>query len=259
MGTGGTGGAPAPLCTTSTVAVGDVGLIDDFDDGDASILPNDGRAGGSWWFSTSATAMTTPAGNAAIVPVEIGGSDGGAKQDGGRRDAGRQDAGRRDAAVDGGAEDAGAADGGPLAPAPRALHVSGTDMVAGNGWGGSVDAVYASSGTCYDATKYKGISLSLRGKVGSQVFVQVHQAAQWPSHPNDPPAIAGPYRKVVTLTADWQKVMINFSDLQPGWGTMIPFEVAKTYGVGVSTVPPSDADGGATWSFDFWVDDIAFF
>ncbi|HEY0707308.1 MAG TPA: carbohydrate binding domain-containing protein, partial [Polyangia bacterium] len=47
-----------PLCFATKKAVGDDGLIDDFEDGDAIALPKDGRVG-DWWAALSPTTMAT--------------------------------------------------------------------------------------------------------------------------------------------------------------------------------------------------------
>lgn len=49
---------PAPLCSGTVGAVGDDGVIDNFDDMNAEILARDGRTG-SWWMSINATATVT--------------------------------------------------------------------------------------------------------------------------------------------------------------------------------------------------------
>ena len=48
----------APLCLNTVVAMGTDGLVDDFEDMDASTLMRDGRAG-SWWLSISESTMVT--------------------------------------------------------------------------------------------------------------------------------------------------------------------------------------------------------
>ena len=68
-GVGGGGGA-APLCNTVVVGSGTLGSIDDFDDGNAFILPSDGRSG-SWTFTSDGTGTTTPAPGTA-TPSAVG-------------------------------------------------------------------------------------------------------------------------------------------------------------------------------------------
>jgi Complex I intermediate-associated protein 30 (CIA30) len=77
-GTGGTGsdaapdtGPTSPHCMTSIVGTGAPALVDDFEDGNPMLLPNDGRVG-EWSFSKSATAVTMPATGGPLTPV-VGG------------------------------------------------------------------------------------------------------------------------------------------------------------------------------------------
>lgn len=61
-GEGGAGGAPS-----GTVEL-DPDLIDDFEDGDGKILPNDGRSG-SWYVSNDGTGMQAPKGDVKPEPL----------------------------------------------------------------------------------------------------------------------------------------------------------------------------------------------
>ena len=70
--------------------------------------------------------------------------------------------------------------------------------------------------------------------------------------------MAGHYRKEVTLTADWQEVMVPWSGFGPGWGTP-PSPTAnpkELYTVGVVTAPGAD---GKVADFDIWIDNLAFY
>jgi Complex I intermediate-associated protein 30 (CIA30) len=78
-GTGGTGsdaapdtGPTSPYCMASVVGSGAPALVDDFEDGNQMLLPNDGRVG-EWSFSKSATAVTMPAAGGPLTPV-VGGA-----------------------------------------------------------------------------------------------------------------------------------------------------------------------------------------
>lgn len=64
-------GPMSPHCMASIVGTGAPALVDDFEDGNAMVLPNDGRVG-EWSFSKSATAVTTPATGGPLTPVEGG-------------------------------------------------------------------------------------------------------------------------------------------------------------------------------------------
>ena len=77
-GTGGTAsdaapdtGPTSPHCMTSIVGTGAPALVDDFEDGNPMLLPNDGRVG-EWSFSKSDSAVTMPAAGGPLTPVAGG-------------------------------------------------------------------------------------------------------------------------------------------------------------------------------------------
>ncbi len=142
----------------------------------------------------------------------------------------------------------------PIAPKPaaggmpgNALHVSGTGLT---GWGASLSASITPLMGCYDASKFTGITVMLKG-TGS-IWVSVLTAAVRGA----PDGQRNHYKKQVTLTGDWMPVTINFSELtQPGgWGLIVPFDATKVYGVdfGPATAPPTPT------AFDFWIDNLSF-
>jgi hypothetical protein len=175
----------------------------------------------------------------------------------------------------------------------KAFHITGSDI--GGGWGAGLSATIvpdgsATPGGCYDASKYTGIKISLKGKPGSQVYVAVLTASVRATNFG-----SGHFRKAVTLTANWTTVMIPFAELEPGYGVPVAggFDVKAVYGVDVAAiqpVTPPTPDGGAgdagrldggprdaardtavrdtgtaegptagRWEFDFWVDNVAFY
>jgi hypothetical protein len=247
--------------------MGDVGLVDDFDDGDGNILMNDGRSGG-WWLWAASTAMTTPPANAVPVP-ELGGI--GAPEDAGAPDARVRDAGRDtrrapDARVvaEAGApaEDAGAVDSG-IVPGPHVMHIKGSDVAGGNGV--ALDATTVPVGLCYDATKYTGVSVWVKGKVDPNVtvWVTVRTALVANSGGN-----SGPNRLPMTIPADWKQIKIPFTDLAPGWGAPVTFDPAQVIGLGIAigAAPAPAPDGGADpdagismANFDLYFDNFAFY
>jgi hypothetical protein len=129
----------------------------------------------------------------------------------------------------------------------KAVHVTGTGLTS---WGASLSAAIVPVNGCYDATKYTGITVMLKGT--GTVWVSVLTAAVRAA----PVGMQNQFKKQVTLTADWTPVTINFSELtQPGgWGVIVPFDVTKVYGVdfGPATAPPTPT------AFDFWVDNLSF-
>jgi Carbohydrate binding domain (family 11) len=142
----------------------------------------------------------------------------------------------------------------PIAPKPatggmpgNALHVTGSGLTS---WGASLSASITPAMGCYDASKFTGITVMLKG-TGS-VWVSVLTAAVRGAAEGQ----RNHYKKQVTLTADWTPVTINFSELtQPGgWGLVVPFDATKVYGVdfGPATAPPTPT------AFDFWIDNLSF-
>jgi hypothetical protein len=129
----------------------------------------------------------------------------------------------------------------------KAVHVTGTGLT---GWGASLSAAVVPVNGCYDASKFTGITVMMKGT--GTVWVSVLTAAVRAA----PEGMRNHFKKQVTLTADWQAVPINFSELtQPGgWGVIVPFDVTKIYGIdfGPATAPP------VATAFDFWVDNLSF-
>jgi hypothetical protein len=129
----------------------------------------------------------------------------------------------------------------------KAVHVSGSGLTS---WGASLSASITPAMGCYDASKFTGVSVMLKGS--GTVWVSVLTAAVRGA----PEGMRNHYKKQVTLTAEWTTVTINFSELtQPGgWGMIVPFDATKIYGVdfGPATAPPTPT------AFDFWVDNLSF-
>ncbi len=129
----------------------------------------------------------------------------------------------------------------------KALHVTGTGLT---GWGASLSASITPVMGCYDASKFTGITVMLKG-TGS-VWVSILTAAVRGA----PEGQRNHYKKMVALSGDWTAITINFSELtQPGgWGMIVPFDATKVYGVdfGPATAPPTPT------AFDFWIDTLSF-
>ncbi len=128
----------------------------------------------------------------------------------------------------------------------KALHVSGSNLTV---WGVSLAAAVVAPNGCYDATKYTGITLSLKGT--GTVWVSVLTAAVRAA----PVGQRNHFKKQVTLSGTWTDVPIKWSELtQPGgWGVIVPFDVTKIYGIDVG---PDSAT--MPIAFDFWVDNLSF-
>lgn len=129
----------------------------------------------------------------------------------------------------------------------KAVHVSGSGLTS---WGASLSASVTVPMGCYDASKYTGITVMMKGT--GTVLVSVLTAAVRSA----PEGMRNHFKKPVTLTAEWTPVTINFSELtQPGgWGVIVPFDATKIYGIdfGPLTAPPTPT------TFDFWVDNLSF-
>ena len=128
------------------------------------------------------------------------------------------------------------------------IHVTGMGLTS---WGASLSAALVPLNGCYNASKFKGISLALKGT--GAVMVSVLTAAVRDA----PEGMRNHYKKQVTLSADWTTVPIAWTDLMQlgGWGVMVPFDVTKIYGVDIGPVaatPPAKTD------YDFWVDNLSF-
>ncbi|HEX2874302.1 MAG TPA: hypothetical protein VHP33_23770 [Polyangiaceae bacterium] len=129
----------------------------------------------------------------------------------------------------------------------KAVHVSGSGLTS---WGASLSASLTVPMGCYDASKYTGITVMLKGT--GTVLVSVLTAAVRGA----PEGMRNHFKKPIALTAEWTPVTINFSELtQPGgWGVIVPFDATKIYGIdfGPLTAPPTPT------TFDFWVDNLSF-
>lgn len=131
----------------------------------------------------------------------------------------------------------------------KGLHLTGMGF---SSWGVSLGAAIANNTTgCYDASKMTGLTVDLKGT--GKVYVSVLTAAVRDAAEG----MRNHYKKEVTLTADWTSVTIAFSELAQlgGWGTMVPFEAGKIYGIDIS---PVQATAPATTDYDYWIDNLSF-
>lgn len=128
------------------------------------------------------------------------------------------------------------------------IHVTGTGL---SSWGASLSAALVPAMGCYDASKFTGISVALKG-TGS-VMVSVLTAAVRDA----PEGQRNHYKKQVTLTGDWTTVQISFTELMQlgGWGLQVPFDAHKVYGIDIG---PVQATAPAKTDYDFWVDNLSF-
>jgi len=129
----------------------------------------------------------------------------------------------------------------------KAVHVTGSGLTS---WGASLSASITPAMGCYDAGKFTGLTVMLKGT--GTVWVSVLTAAVRAAREG----MRNHFKKQVTLTAEWTPVTITFSELtQPGgWGVIVPFDATKVYGIdfGPLTAPPMPT------TYDFWVDNLSF-
>jgi hypothetical protein len=128
------------------------------------------------------------------------------------------------------------------------IHITGTGLT---GWGASLSAALVPAMGCYNASKFKGISVALKGT--GNVLVSVLTAAVRDA----PEGMRNHYKKQVALTADWTTVPIAWTDLMQlgGWGVMVPFDATKIYGIDIGPLP---ATAPAKTDYDIWVDNLSF-
>ncbi len=240
-GTGGTGGsaprppdarpadapgasdaAPVAACTMTVTAAGNTGLIDDFQDGNATILGNDGRDGTWVTYKSAATTLTNVMTEGVPELPATGGVNNGR--------ALRMRGMSTDPADSYGAE--------------AQITFSGDP------------------GFCYDASAYDGLQLSIKGLAGTRVYVQLLTAsvrAQNAATPDAP--VGGHYRFLVSFTNNQiQTVMIPWASFQPGWGTSPGPNVDPklVYGLTIVTAPRAAPSTAGIGTFDFTVDNVRF-
>ncbi|HXU83135.1 MAG TPA: polysaccharide deacetylase family protein, partial [Polyangia bacterium] len=107
----------------------------------------------------------------------------------------------------------------------RMLRFHGSNL---NAWAGVTLAFLGGNGAgaCYDASAYKGIKFRIRGNVttpdmfNGTVFVSLVTAeTQTQKYGGDLKGEGGHFNKQIKITADWQTVMIPWTDLaKPTWG-----------------------------------------
>ena len=130
----------------------------------------------------------------------------------------------------------------------HALHLKGAGFKS---WGVSLSAALTTNTGCYDASKFTGLTVSLKGT--GTVFVSVLTAAVRDA----PEGMRNHYKKLVTLTTDWAAVPIAFTEMTQvgGWGLQVPFDATKIYGIDIS---PVGATAPATTDYDYWIDNLSF-
>ena len=221
------GSADAPLvaaCSASVTAMGNDGLIDDFQDNNTAVRMVDGRMG-SWKVKQSLTAMTNAMdGNPTVV--QVGGQ------------------------------------GNP--PRALRLQGMEPDAMGQYGAEAEVVLVADESSGCYDASSYRGIQLSLKGLQGTSVFVMALTGSVRAQNTPDQVGGHYRFQVNFTNSNQFQTVMIPWDSFMPGWGTTPGPKVDPklVYGISIVTAPRPSAGNGGTpssiGSFDFTVDNVRF-
>jgi hypothetical protein len=143
----------------------------------------------------------------------------------------------------------------------RGLRFRGMEPNAASQWAGEVTVSIVPD--CYDASRYGGISLRIRGLATSRVQVMLLTAPVRAQ--NAVEQVGGHYNFPVTINSatTFQTVNIPWDMFLMGWGqTPGPKPDPKQiYGLAVLPVAgPSTTDAGvaAIGSFDFTIDDVRF-
>ncbi|HEX3776334.1 MAG TPA: hypothetical protein VHV51_17800 [Polyangiaceae bacterium] len=155
----------------------------------------------------------------------------------------------------------------------KSMHFMGSNLTA---WGAALAAELA-NGCPFDASKYGGITFYAKGT--STVFEGTNKLLVLVGNPeyiptenggfcNDTAVPADPacyarHRVTISLTADWTKYTINWSDLQPPsyYTTGHAFGPDRIRDIVFNASGPSDVTGmppGTPATFDVYVDELAF-
>jgi hypothetical protein len=195
-------------------------LIDDMEDGDTYLLPNEGRDG-NWWWSKD----TTPDAALNFEIVAIPG--------------GRGSSTKAAHVVGSGETDYGAVGGFNLLPS---VHVDGGPWIS-----------------CpYDMSAYTGIQFWARGN-NVPVRVKASMAEDYPVSfggicaAADPNACWNDHGTYQTFVDSWKQFTVPFSGMtqSAGWGITTTFNAAHVTAIRFQT------DGNV--NFDYWIDDISFY
>ena len=195
-------------------------LIDDMEDGNIDLLPNEGR-GGNWWWSKDATPDAGLTFEIAAIP------------------GGRGSSTKAVHTVGSGETDWGAVGGFSIA---WGVHVDGGPWL-----------------NCpYDVSTYTGIQFWARGN-SVPVRVKATMMEDYPVSfggicaAPDPNACFNDHGKYETFEDTWKQFTVPFSSMTQGdgWGIITPFNPAHVQAIRFQT------DGNV--NFDYWIDDISFY
>jgi uncharacterized membrane protein YgcG len=155
------------------------------------------------------------------------------------------------------------------------MHFTGSNLTA---WGAAL-AAELSNGCPFDASKYGGITFYAKGTstvfegtdkllvlVGNPEYIPTENGGfcnDSPSLMTPDPACYARHRTTITLTADWTKYVINWSDLQAPsyYQTGHAFGPDRVRDIVFNASGPSDVTGmpaGTPATFDIYIDELAF-
>ncbi len=132
------------------------------------------------------------------------------------------------------------------------VHTAGTGLTS---WGGGVG--FGLGGKCYDASIYDGITFWAKGPGTIRVTVSTAdtQKTMYGGDCGDGPNCGDGFGKQLETTDAWAQYTVKWADLaQVGWGKPVTFDANRILGIDFFAGP----DDGGTYTWDFWIDDIAF-
>ena len=209
------------------VATGMPGLMDDFEDGDGNILPNDGRFAG-WYLANNGTCTLTPAQGLILPEAPVPG-----------------------ATVNNASK--------------YAMHVTATGCSGFNGPSLQTPFnLFGIAGCAYDASQYDGMYFWATGNV-LQLTVAVGLTTTIPTKYGGTGTCAqdatdkgcwDAFNTYVRLTPDWKLYSFKWSDLrQAGFGTKTPWDAKLTASIYISV----SGNQATTTTADFSIDNVGFY
>ncbi len=132
------------------------------------------------------------------------------------------------------------------------VHTTGSGL---SNYGGGVG--FGIGGKCYDAGIYDGISFWAKGPGTIRVTVSTAdtQKTMYGGDCGDGPNCGDGFGTKVELTGAWAEYSVKWTDLeQAGWGKAVTFDAGRILGMDFFAA----ADDAGTYTWDFWLDDIAF-
>ncbi len=217
LGAGGSSGNAGQPSAGGLAGVGRGLLIDDFEDGDATILPNDGRSG-DWYAANDGRGTQTPAANTVMFPALLSPPRGGSQ---------------------------------------RAAHTFGGPFAVWGAFVGTPLAHEGAQALPYDLSRFAGLRCWVRsgGSGGTgPISDEVRLSFPTPETSNGGGCTAcnDHFGADIALTTSWKQVEVRFSDLtQSGWGQpQLASKPNLAKVLGIQFLFPANV------RFDLWLDDV---